>query len=259
MKPTGKGKLSKRDGEKMGFPVFPLQWETSKGYRETGYFPEAVLNFLALLGWNPGTEQEFFSLEELIKAFSLERVHKAGARFDPEKTKWYNQHYLQQKTNEELAQIYAPLLADKLAGVTQNRSGFDLNLPDSEATLTRIVSLIKERATFVSDFWNLSRYFFIAPETYDSAALSKHWKSSTPALMGAYSSLLNELDDFKAVPLETVTKQWIADNGYSFGQIMPPLRLIIVGALQGPHLFDILEIIGKNETLTRIQKALVDI
>lgn len=256
MKPEGKGKLSKRDGEKMGFPVFPLAWGDTKGYREEGYFPEAVVNFLALLGWNPGTEQEIFDIKELIANFSLERVHKSGARFDPEKTKWYNYQYLQQKTDEVLTESYLPILTDHLSNSPKNSICFDLNSPASKKGITRIIHLIKERAALINDLWDLSNYFFLTPEAYDSAAVSKQWKSNTSDILRGLYDVLEELPDFSASLLEAVTKNWIAKNEYSFGQIMPPLRLAIVGALKGPHLFDIMEVIGKKEALLRLNNAL---
>ncbi len=252
MKPAGKGKLSKRDGGEMGFPVFPLSWETSKGYREEGYFPEAVTNFLALLGWNPGTEQEIFSLTELINAFSLERVHKSAARFDPEKTKWYNQCYLQQKSDGELAQLYLPILQKHLRGHPHpDQSQFR-----AMAQLTKIVSLIKERAVFIDDFWELSQYFFITPTMYDVTAVSKQWKPDTPELMNQLVSILQNSQDFSALSLENSIKQWISDKGLSYGKIMPPLRLVIVGEMKGPNIFDVLEVIGKAESVSRIKNAL---
>ncbi|WP_339710873.1 glutamate--tRNA ligase [uncultured Kriegella sp.] len=246
MKPVGKGKLSKRDGDKLGFPVFPLSWNDSKGYRETGYFPEAVVNFLALLGWNPGTEQELFSLNQLVQSFSLERVNKSGARFDPEKTKWYNQHYLQEKSNSELAQLFKATLTQK--GI--------LNESHNNDFIENIVSLIKERATFVSDFWHLSDYFFQAPKSYNEKAVKKQWKEDTRSIMKQSALILKGIDDFSSENVETVVKAWIAEQELSFGKVMPPLRLVIVGDMKGPHLFDIMALIGKKESITRIQNAL---
>ena len=249
MKPTGKGKLSKRDGEKMGFPVFPLSWNDSKGYREAGYFPEAVINFLALLGWNPGTEQEIFSLEELVSQFSLDRVNKSGARFDPDKTKWYNHQYLQQQDESQLAEQYQYELG-KIADSKQLL--FDLD----EERVKRIVPLIKERATFVSDFWDLSDYFFLAPETYDEKSVRKQWKEDTPGIMKELIKVLEGIEDFSSENIETTVKAWINQKELSFGKVMPPLRLIVVGAMKGPHLFDILGILGKMESISRIKKAI---
>ncbi len=246
MKPVGKGKLSKRDGEKMGFPVFPLSWNESKGYRETGYFPEAVINFLALLGWNPGTEQEIFSLIELISAFSLERVNKSGARFDPDKTKWYNQHYMKNKSDGELARLFNSVLTEK--GIS----------PDvlNNKYVEQVVGLIKERATFVSDFWELSHYFFTAPVSYDEKAVQKQWKEDTSVIMNQLVFILENVSDFSSINVEDQVKSWITAKELSFGKVMAPLRLVIVGAMQGPHVFDILELIGKQESISRIKKAI---
>lgn len=245
MKPVGKGKLSKRDGEKGGFPVFPLSWNESQGYREAGYFPEAVVNFLALLGWNPGTEQELFSLEELIETFSLERVNKSGARFDPEKTKWYNHQYLQQKSDAELAELFAPIV--RSSAVETSFVG---------DYIEKVVSLIKERADFVSDFWELGNYFFEAPTTYDEKAAKKQWKEGTPQLMQKVAEILEATEDFSSATVETNVKTWITDNELSFGKVMGPLRLVIVGELKGPHLFDIIALIGKEESVGRIKRGL---
>lgn len=274
MKPVGKGKLSKRDGEKGGFPVFPLSWNESQGYREAGYFPEAVVNFLAMLGWNPGTEQELFSLEELIQTFSLERVNKSGARFDPEKTKWYNHQYLQKKSDEELASFFAPIIADKVGldsarpdnqgrhpelveGDLENQSllPFD-KLRVTDSYIEKVVSLIKERADYVSDFWELGNYFFEAPTAYNEKAVKKQWKEDTPQLMQRVIEILEATEGFGSATVETNVKAWITDNELSFGKVMGPLRLIIVGELKGPHIFDILALIGKEESIGRIKRAL---
>ena len=248
MKPVGNGKLSKRDGDKMGFPVFPLDWKTaegiSSGYREKGFFPEAVINFLALLGWNDGTEQELFSLEELVQKFDLSRVHKAGAKFDPEKNKWFNHQYLIKKNDADLAKAFAPIVAEK---------GFSTALETSK--LEKIVSLIKERANFVSEFWDLSDFFFVAPTSYDEKA-SKNWKQETPALMQELISVLVEITDFNSVNIETIVKDWMTTTEIGMGKVMQPFRLSLVGALKGPHLFDIVELIGKDETIRRIEKAI---
>ena len=249
MKPVGNGKLSKRDGDKLGFPVFPLNWtdpisgETSSGYREKGFFPEAVINFLALLGWNDGTEKELFSLEELENAFDLSRVHKAGAKFDPEKNKWFNHQYLIKKDDADLAKAFAPIVAEK---------GIDSY---GMTNLEKIVSLIKERANFVSEFWELSDYFFVAPTSYDEKA-SKNWKVETPTLMQELISVLSEITDFTSLNIETIVKDWMTKNEIGMGKVMQPFRLSLVGALKGPHLFDIVELIGKEETIKRIEKAI---
>ena len=250
LKPIGNGKLSKRDGDKMGFPVFPLEWKDassmtiSSGYREKGFFPEAVVNFLALLGWNDGTEQEIFTLEELCEKFDLNRVHKAGAKFDPEKNKWFNHHYLQEQTNESLTKAFAPILVEK--GIA------------TSLDVLKIVSLIKERANFVSEFWELSDYFFVAPTMYDEKA-AKNWKEETPNLMQQLISVIENIGDFTSVTIETIVKDWMTKNEIGMGKVMQPFRLSLVGALKGPHLFDIIEVIGKDETIKRLEKAIASL
>jgi glutamyl-tRNA synthetase len=252
MKPIGNGKLSKRDGDKMGFPVFPLEWTDassmtkSSGYREKGFFPQAVINFLALLGWNDGTEKEIFSLEELVEAFDLDRVHKSGAKFDPDKNKWFNHQYLVKQEDVTLAKAFAPILAEK---------NLSTALDVTDEKLTKVVSLIKERANFVSEFWDISDFFFVAPTAYDEKA-SKNWKAETPALMQELITVLEEITDFTSMNIETIVKDWMAKNEIGMGKVMQPFRLSIVGAPRGPHLFDIVEVIGKKETISRIQKAL---
>ncbi len=252
LKPVGNGKLSKRDGDKLGFPVFPLEWKTeegiSSGYREKGFFPETVINFLALLGWNDGTEQEIFSLEELVEKFDLSRVHKAGAKFDPEKNKWFNHQYLIKQNDADLAKSFAPILEEK--GVDSSVVGM--------IKLEKIVSLIKERANFVSVFWELSDFFFVAPTTYDEKA-RKNWKEETPTLMQELISVLEEISDFTSLNIETIVKDWMTKNEIGMGKVMQPFRLSLVGALKGPHLFDIVELIGKEETIARIQKAIASL
>jgi glutamyl-tRNA synthetase len=249
LKPVGNGKLSKRDGDKLGFPVFPLEWKTeegvSSGYREKGFFPETVVNFLALLGWNDGTEKELFTLEELVEAFDLNRVHKSGAKFDPEKNKWFNHQYLMKQKDSDLAKAFAPILIEK---------GFTVD----ETILTKVVSLIKERAHFVSEFWEMSDFFFVAPTAYDEKA-SKNWKPETPALMQELISVLEEITDFTSMNIETIVKDWMTKNEIGMGKIMQPFRLSLVGALKGPHLFDIVEVIGKQETIARLQKAITSL
>ena len=246
LKPVGNGKLSKRDGDKLGFPVFPLELKTeegiSSGYREKGFFPEAVVNFLALLGWNDGTDKELFSLEELVESFDLNRVHKSGAKFDPEKNKWFNHQYLIKQNDADLAKDFTPILVEK---------GVDI----SKFNVTRIVSLIKERAHFVSEFWDLTDFFFQAPTSYDEKA-SKNWKEETPALMQELISTLEYIDGFDSANIEAIVKDWLTKNEIGMGKVMQPFRLSLVGALKGPHLFDIVEIIGKEETIARIQKAI---
>ncbi|WP_370477401.1 glutamate--tRNA ligase [Tamlana flava] len=248
LKPTGKGKLSKRDGDKLGFPVFPLEWkdpntkEVSRGYKEDGYFPEAMVNFLSLLGWNPGTEQEIFNLEELINAFELERVNKSGARFDPEKIKWFNHHYMQEQSNDILAKTFKSKRPEL--------SEIDVNYT------ARIIGLIKERATFVSDFWELSHFFFTAPTEYDEKATKKAFKEDTLELMEKLKSIILHIDDFTVENLQNDIKGWITENNIGFGKVMMPLRIALVGALQGPDVFDIMFIIGKNETVERVQSVI---
>ncbi|MBF6641433.1 glutamate--tRNA ligase [Flavobacterium sp. J49] len=246
LKPIGNGKLSKRDGDKMGFPVFPLEWKSeegiSSGYREKGFFPEAVVNFLALLGWNDGTEQELFSLEELAEKFDLNRVHKAGAKFDPEKNKWFNHQYLQKQSDESLAEAFAPTLIEKGITIESDK-------------LIRIVSSIKERANFVSEFWDLADYFFVAPTSYDEKA-AKNWAAETPNLMQQLISVLENVGEFSSANIETIVKDWMTKNEIGMGKVMQPFRLSLVGALKGPHLFDIVELIGKEETIKRLEKAI---
>ena len=254
LKPVGKGKLSKRDGDKLGFPVFPLAYknektsEVSRGYREDGYFPEAMVNMLALLGWNPGTEQEIFSLNELIAAFDLKKVSKSGAKFNPDKTKWFNQQYLQQKSDKELTTLFLPILTEKL--VEDNLKNFDNNY------VQKVISLIKERATFVHDFWDLGNYFFTAPTQYDAKALKKAWKEGTSELMQELKEILMKIDNFTSENVEKEVKKWITSKEIGFGKIMQPFRLALVGAMKGPHLFDIASMIGKNETIKRLDNAI---
>ena len=245
LKPTGKGKLSKRDGDKLGFPVFPLQWtdpktnDVSRGYKEDGYFPEAMVNFLAFLGWNPGTEQEIFNLGELIEAFDLKKVNKSGARFDPDKIKWFNHHYMQEQDNDVLAKTFK----------SQNSQldEMDINY------ISMVIGLIKERATFVSDFWNLSHFFFTAPTSYDEKASKKAFKEVTKELMSKLVEIITNVEDFSVETLQTDIKGWITSNEIGFGKVMMPLRLALVGALQGPDVFDIMFMIGKAETVNRIE------
>lgn len=248
LKPSGSGKLSKRDGDKLGFPVFPLEWrspngDVSSGYRETGYFPEAVINMLALLGWNPGTDQEIFSIDELIELFTLERITKAGARFDLEKARWFNQQYLQKKSNKELAELFEQDLVKR-------------NIHENISNIEKIISLIKERSAFVSDFWEQSVFFFEAPAEYDEKTRKKFWKEQTPEVVTDCLKIISEIEDFSSSLIEEAIKVYIEKNELGFGKVMNPLRLAIVGAGKGPHLFDIMEIIGKAETISRIKKAL---
>ena len=246
LKPDGKGKLSKRDGDKMGFPVFPLYWpygETARGYREDGYYPEAFVNMLALLGWNPGTEQELFSLEELIEAFSIERVGKSGSRFDPEKAKWFNHQYLQKKSNNQLALEFREFLRAR---------GYHIDIVQLEV----LVGLVKERVSFVKDIWEQTDFFFKAPETYDQDAIRKRWKENTPFLLEELATILKEVTEFTPSEIENSVKKWIEEKEYNTGEIMNAFRLVIVGSLRGPHMFDIISWIGREETLKRISEGI---
>lgn len=249
LKPEGNGKLSKRDGDRLGFPVFPLLWTDpvtqaiSSGYRESGYLPNAVVNFLALLGWNSGTDQEIFSMKELIDSFDLKKCSKSGAKFDYEKGKWFNHKYIQELSGKEIVLLskahieraYLPYDEDRLAAATE---------------------IIKDRITLLSDLPALISFFFVAPISYDESAIKKRWKEDTPVQLQEVRSFLASITDWKSAHLEDTLKSFIAEKGFNLGGIMNPLRLSLVGALQGPHLFDILEFIGKNETLARIEKAI---
>ncbi len=249
LKPTGKGKLSKRDGEKGGFPVYPLEWNDKKtgeqflGYRETGYFPEAVTNMLVFLGWNPGTAQEIFSLEELIDAFELEKVHKSGAKFNPEKTKWFQHYYFQEKSENELAESFLKILEKKDVKTTMDY-------------VKEVVFTLKERATFVSDFWELGSFYFITPTEYEEKALKKVIKSETAEILHKLMEVLGSIEEFTPENLQNQIKNWISDEGIGFGKVMQPLRLAMVGALQGPDLFHIIGMVGKEETQKRIRKLI---
>lgn len=248
LKPVGNGKLSKRDGDKLGFPVFPLEWkdpksgEISSGYREKGFFPEAVVNFLALLGWNDGTDKEIYSLSELVESFDLARVSKSGAKFDPEKNKWFNHQYLVKQSDKALAKIYLPILEEKA-------------VKTELVYVEKVVSLIKERANFVTDFWELSDFFFTAPSEYNEKAI-KNWKEETPELMIKLISILQGIEDFSAQPIETIVKDWLSENQIGMGKVMQPFRISLVGAMKGPDLFQIAELIGKQETINRLQTAI---
>jgi glutamyl-tRNA synthetase len=247
MKPEGKGKLSKRDGDKMGFPVFPLEWKPAdgtvfSGYREDGYLPEAVLNMLAFLGWNPGTEQEIFSLEALISAFELDRVHKAGAKFDPEKTKWFQHQYLQEVDDAVLANQFSEILKEK--DITTNLD------------VKKIVSLVKERATFVNDLWEQANFFFLTPETYNEKASAKAFKPETPEILSSVIEILNANENFSAANISEKVKAWVSSQELGFGKVMMPLRLALVGEMKGPDVFDIASVLGKEESILRIENAI---
>lgn len=253
LKPAGKGKLSKRDGDKLGFPVFPLEYtneeseEVSRGYREDGYFPDAFINMLAFLGWNPGTEQEIFSLEELSKVFSLEKVSKSGAKFDLDKTKWFQQQYMQQADDSMLAELFEKLIKSEVSNPTDYIS---------ISYITKVVALIKERAIFVNDLWDLGHYFFETPKEYNAKAAKKAWKEDTNAIMQEIIEVLQKVENFSSKNIESNVKSWIQEKELGFGKVLMPFRLSLVGSMQGPHVFDIASLIGKDETIFRIQKAI---
>jgi len=248
LKPEGQGKLSKRDGERLGFPVFPLEWkdpdtgELYAGYREEGFFPEAFVNILAMLGWNPGTDREIFSMQELIEEFSLERVIKSGARFDPEKARWYNHKHLMMKPDRELAELYMDVLKEKRIEVSLEKA-------------QNIVKLIKERVSFVHELWVESYFFFVRPENYDPKVVKKKWKEDTPSLLRQVADVLSGVEPFEASVAETAVKSYIEQNDVGKGRVMIPLRLALVGESKGPDLFTIAELLGKQETLARIEEA----
>ncbi|MAZ26761.1 MAG: glutamate--tRNA ligase [Cytophagaceae bacterium] len=249
MKPVGKGKLSKRDGDKMGFPVFPLEWkdpntgDISMGYREDGYLPQAVVNFLAFLGWNPGTEKEVYTLEGLIQDFDLEKVHKGGAKFDPEKTKWFQQQHLQLLDEATITGLFMDFLDKK--GISENKE-----------YVARVVHLIKERAVFVADLWDSGNFFFERPHIYEEKAAKKAWKEDTAPLMTELTNIINKVEDFSAQNLSAIVKPWIHEKGVGFGRVMQPLRLSLVGEMKGPDVFDIMALIGKDKTLERLRFAI---
>ncbi len=251
LKPTGKGKLSKRDGDKLGFPVFPLDWkskdgEVSMGYRESGYFPEAFVNLLSLLGWNPGTEKEIFTIDELIAEFSLEKVGKSGSRFDPDKAKWFNHQWLQMKDNLEIANLFLSILKEK--GIEANTD-----------KVAKIVNLVKDRVSFVKELWEQSSFFFVAPGEYDAKFVKKRWKENSASIMAELIDVLEEVDTFTSAETELHVKNWIEKSELGMGAVMNAFRLCIVGAGKGPHMFDIIEIIGKEETIGRIKKGIESI
>lgn len=252
LKPEGKGKLSKRDGDRLGFPVFPLEWhdpkteEVSSGYRESGYFPEAVVNFLALLGWNPGTEQEIFSLEELVEAFDIARCSKAGAKFDYQKGIWFNHEYILKKSDKEIADLFAPIVANNGVDETLER-------------ITLVVHMMKDRVNFVKELWPLCSFFFVAPTSYDEKTAKKRWKESSPQQMAELCDLLASLDDFSIEAQEAAVHAWIEAKEYKLGDIMNAFRLCLVGEGKGPGMFDISAFLGKKETLDRLKRALKEL
>ena len=252
LKPEGNGKLSKRDGDRLGFPVFPLEWhdpktgEISSGYRESGYLPEAVINFLALLGWNPGNDEEIMSLDELENLFSLEKCSKSGAKFDFEKAKWFNHQYIMKKADSEIAELFMPVLKEH--GVEAPADYVE-----------KVVGLMKDRVSFIRDLWSQTAFFFIAPAAYDEKTVKKRWKEDSPAQMGELKDVLAGLDDFSLENQEQVVMAWIESKGYHLGNIMNAFRLAIVGEGKGPHMFDITALIGKEATLSRLERAIVSI
>ena len=248
LKPEGKGKLSKRDGDRLGFPVFPLEWkdpktgEVSSGFRESGYFPEAVINFLALLGWNPGTEQELFTLEELVNAFDITKCSKSGARFDYQKGIWFNHEYILHKSNEEIAKLFASVVANNGVDETLER-------------ITLVVSMMKDRVNFVHELWPLCSFFFLPPLEYDEKTVKKRWKENSAQVMTELAGVLESLDDFSIENQEHVVMAWIEEKGYKLGDVMNAFRLVLVGIGKGPGMFDISAFLGKEETLRRIRRA----
>lgn len=248
LKPDGNGKLSKRDGDRLGFPVFPLEWkspegEISSGYREKGYFPEAFINMLAFLGWNPGTNQEIFSLKELSNSFTLDRVGKAGAKFDPDKTKWFNQQYLRMKSDDELATLFEPYV--KAKGYSTTNKEF----------LKKVCSLMKERATFIEDMLE-GNYLFGAPTSYDQETQKKKWKEDTPIHMKELKAILLNINDFSSQNIELAFKQFMEEKGLGFGAALPPFRLLVTGQGMGPSMFEVCTLLGKEEVIKRIDTGL---
>jgi glutamyl-tRNA synthetase len=249
LKPEGNGKLSKRDGDRLGFPVFPLQWtdpktgDVSSGYRESGYLPEAVVNFLALLGWNPGNDQEVMSMDELIKCFDLKKCSKSGAKFDYEKGKWFNHIYIKEMPAKEAAQRFLPILKDH-------------GIEADEAYVEKVVAMMKDRATFIEDLWGLCSFFFVAPTEYDEKTRKKRWKEDSAALLTEMMEILKAREPFDIEGTENEVKAWIESKGYHLGNIMNATRLALVGEGKGPHIFDITEALGKEESLRRIQRAI---
>ena len=249
LKPEGKGKLSKRDGDRLGFPVFPLEWhdpktgEVSSGYRESGYFPEAVINFLAFLGWNPGTEREMYSIDELAELFDITKCSKAGARFDYQKGIWFNHEYILAKSAAEIAEIFAPIVAENGVNETMDR-------------ITKVVEMMKDRVNFVSELWPLCKFFFVAPTEYDEKTRKKRWKEDSAQQLGELMQVLEGIDDFSVEGQEAIVHQWIEQKEYKLGNIMNAWRLTLVGEGKGPGMFDISAFLGKQETLDRMKRAI---
>ena len=249
LKPEGKGKLSKRDGDRLGFPVFTLEWqdaktgEVSSGYRESGYFPEAVINFLAFLGWNPGTEREMYSIDELAELFDITKCSKAGARFDYQKGIWFNHEYILAKSASEIAEIFAPIVAENGVNETMDR-------------ITKVVEMMKDRVNFVSELWPLCKFFFVAPTEYDEKTRKKRWKEDSAQQLGELMQVLEGIDDFSVEGQEAIVHQWIEQKEYKLGNIMNAWRLTLVGEGKGPGMFDISAFLGKQETLDRMKRAI---
>lgn len=253
LKPVGNGKLSKRDGDKLGFPVFPLEWhdpksgEISSGYREKGYLPEAVVNFLALLGWNPGDDSELMDMKELVSKFSFDHCSKAGAKFDYQKGIWFNHEYLMRKPDEELARLFMPILKEK--GI----EGF------SEEYIARALGMVKGRASLIPDLWDQADFFFVAPKEYAAKDIKKRWSAETPAIMEELIGVLEGIDDMTSANAEKIVLDWIASKGYHLGNVMNAFRLAVVGACRGPHMFDITELMPRDEVVARIRRAVENI
>ena len=249
LKPEGKGKLSKRDGDRLGFPVFPLEWhdpktgEVSSGYRESGYFPEAVINFLAFLGWNPGTERELYSLDELVPLFDITKCSKAGAKFDYLKGIWFNHEYILKKSSEEIAAIFAPMVREHCP-------------EESKERITKVVEMMKDRVNFVKELWPLCSFFFIAPEAYDEKTRKKRWKEDSAQTLTELMGILEGIDDFSVENQEKTVEAWIEEKGYKLGNVMNAWRLTLVGEGKGPGMFDISAFLGKEETLKRMKRAI---
>lgn len=250
LKPVGNGKLSKRDGDKLGFPVFPLEWhdpasgEVSSGYREQGYLPEAVVNFLALLGWNPGDDTELMTMDELIAKFSFEHCSKAGAKFDYQKAAWFNHEYIMRLPDDEVARLFMPVLeANGVEGFT----------PEYVA---KAVGMVKGRVNFIGELWNQADFFFRAPQEYAPKDVKKRWSADTPRIMGELIDVLEGIDDMTSANAEKIVLDWIAGKGYHLGNVMNAFRLCVVGACRGPHMFDITELMPRAEVVARIRRAI---
>ena len=249
LKPDGKGKLSKRDGDRLGFPVFPLEWhdpktgEVSNGFREQGYFPEAVINFLALLGWNPGTEQEIFTLDQLVEQFDISKCSKAGAKFDFQKAVWFNHEYILMKSDDEITELFAPI-------VTGN------GVEESMERVRQVVHMMKDRVSFVKELWPLCSFFFIPPTEYDEKTVRKRWKEDSAVVMDQLATVLEGIDDFSVENQEKIVFAWVEGMGYKLGDVMNAFRLALVGIGKGPGMFDISAFLGKKETLARLRRAI---